>query len=318
MNHILLLGAGFSNNWGGWLASEVMADVLGRVSDDDGLSGLVHNVASFEDALTQVQADFQRQPSATTKARLDRLQGAILGTFGAMNQVFAAMPSMEFSQFREFSIQQFLSRFDAIFTLNQDLLFELHYLGMELHNPRRWNGYHFPAMQPPPNWQNLPRPDRLGALWRSMPKFQISENLQPIFKLHGSINWRDASNDGELLVMGANKQAAIGGSKILSWYSDQFRGYLGIPNTRLMVIGYSFSDHHINTIIHEVWQKSGLKMFIVDPLGRDVLNKFPQAAIRVIDRLEEIQLIGESRRPLRNTFGGDLLEHGKFMRYFAN
>src|SRR4051794_7608157 len=34
MHHILLLGAGFSRNYGGWLADELTADLMGRVSDD--------------------------------------------------------------------------------------------------------------------------------------------------------------------------------------------------------------------------------------------------------------------------------------------
>jgi hypothetical protein len=30
--HLLLLGTGFSRNWNGWLAGEIMGDLLGRLS----------------------------------------------------------------------------------------------------------------------------------------------------------------------------------------------------------------------------------------------------------------------------------------------
>ena len=34
MQRVTLLGAGFSRNWGGWLATEVLGEILGRVADD--------------------------------------------------------------------------------------------------------------------------------------------------------------------------------------------------------------------------------------------------------------------------------------------
>lgn len=232
-----------------------------------------------------------------------------------MKDAFASMPGMEFSNDLAFSIQKFLSKFDAIFALNQDLLFELHY-NIEIHGAPRWNGHHFPGMQPPPDWRTPFLADRLRNVWYPMPDLRKERNLQAIFKLHGSINWRDR-DDGQLLVIGGNKQTTVREQQILNWYSDQFKGFLETPNTRLMVIGYGFLDHYINEIIYQVWQRSQLRMFVVHPLGLEALNKHPKAAIRVPDPLEEIPSIGVSTRPLSSTFPGDRLEHGKLMRYFA-
>lgn len=315
MNFVLLVGAGFSHNWNGWLAEEIMGDVLGRVADDQELSTLLNQTGNFEDALSEVQAQYRNQGSPAAKVKLDRLQEAILDAFRAMNQAFADLPGMEFSDQRDMSIQAFLWKFDAIFTLNQDLLFELHY-NPELHDPRRGNGYYFPGMQRPPNWWGASIQDRLNAVWHPMYELRTEENLQPIYKLHGSMNWRDRDG-GELLVMGANKQRIIREKQILTWYSDEFRRYLEIPDTRLMVIGYGFRDDHIDAIMHQAWQRSGFRMFLVNPQGRAVLNKSPLAAIRVPNPLEAIQLIGDSLRQLLSTFGNDRLEHGKFMRFFG-
>jgi hypothetical protein len=313
MNHVLLLGAGFSRNWSGWLASEIMGDLLGRLADHAELSSLLRRIGNFEEALSQVQTDFRSQQGAETTTRLDRFQTAILDSFGAMNDAFASMPGMEFSNDRAFSVQEFLSKFDAIFTLNQDLLFELHY-NIELHGFRRWNGHHFPGMQPPANW----RTNRLCNVWHPMPEpdLRVEQNLQPIFKLHGSVNWRDRDN-GQLLVIGGNKQTTIREKQILNRYSDMFKSYIQTPNTRLMVIGYGFLDHHINEIIYQAWQSSQLRMFLVHPRGLEALNKHPKAANKVHVPLEEIPSIGVSTRPLSSTFAGDRLEHGKLMRYFA-
>ena len=41
MNFVLLLGAGFTRNWGGWLASEVFEYLLGSPEIDDNLCRLL-------------------------------------------------------------------------------------------------------------------------------------------------------------------------------------------------------------------------------------------------------------------------------------
>src|SRR5271165_710968 len=57
---------------------------------------------------------------------LNAIQEALADVFGRMNAQFAAR-QFEFSNDIAHSIQRFLVRFDAIFTLNQDLLIEVHY-----------------------------------------------------------------------------------------------------------------------------------------------------------------------------------------------
>jgi SIR2-like protein len=307
MNHVLLIGAGFSRNWNGWLANEIIDDLLGRLTDHQDLSDLLRKTDNFEEALSQIQIEFKSHPNSETVSRLNHFQTAILDSFGAMNQAFASIHSIEFSDKIEFSIQKFLARFDAIFTLNQDLLFELHY-NIETHGAGRWNGHNFPSMQPPMDWRTGLLKDRLDYIWRTTSDFQVSRNLQPIFKLHGSVNWRDQDN-GQLLVIGGNKESTVQEKEMLKWYSDQFKGYLQIPNTRLMVIGYGFLDHYLNKIIYDAWEQNKFSMFIVHPRGRK--------AIPAKDQLEKISSIGASTRLLSSTFAGDHAEHGKLMRFFS-
>lgn len=90
--HVLLLGAGFSRNWNGWLAIEVMGELLGRLASDPGSYMLLRKAGNFEDALSQAQADARSRPTPEARARLEHVEHAILDTFGEMNRTFARLP----------------------------------------------------------------------------------------------------------------------------------------------------------------------------------------------------------------------------------
>ena len=82
--------------------------------------------------------------------------------------------------------------------------------------------------------------------------------------------------------MGGDKEFMIREHQVLRWYYEQFQQRLAIGGTRLMVIGYSFSDRHINEAITEAAQRETLTgMFLVDPAGWEVLNPTPPHHIKV-------------------------------------
>jgi hypothetical protein len=76
-----------------------------------------------------------------------------------------------------------------------------------------------------------------------------------------------------------------------------------------MVIGYSFSDAHINDAI-ATGLKAGLKLFVVDPCALDVLKKDPRVGAA------RSQLIGFSPRSMSNIFGGDRVAHARLSKFF--
>jgi hypothetical protein len=104
----------------------------------------------------------------------------------------------------------------------------------------------------------------------------------------------------------------------VSWYHQKFSEYL-LRGTRLMIIGYSFSDHHINQAIMRAADKQTLRLFIIDPQGVDVLNKQDPRHIQHQTDLMGLNpyIIGASRRPLIATFGNDRVEHSRLMRFFT-
>ena len=142
MPHILLTGAGFSRNWGGWLADEAFEYLLGHPQSDDSLRSLLwkHKTegGGFEAAFSELQTE---TPIGAFSVPMLKLNEAIRGMFADMNEAFATI-TFEFQNSREYQLRTWLFGFDAIFTLNQDVLMEQHYLTSNFvaASRGRWSG----------------------------------------------------------------------------------------------------------------------------------------------------------------------------------
>lgn len=314
MQHVALLGAGFSRNWGGWLATEVLGEILGRVADDPEVYGKLRHNKNFEDTLAELQADDRTCGTVKSRERLEHFESCVLSTFAEMNQSFAELAGWGLSNDKRESIDAFLARFDVIFTLNQDLLLELHYRN-ELETPRRWSGINFPGMGPPANWYSFRPEERLTPTWQPQGDVKIDDNVQPVIKLHGSVNWRDPEGN-QLLVMGGGKYQTIERHPVLRRYLDIFTEVLGTGQTKLMAIGYGFNDSHINDILVSAGTQHGLQMHLVNPSGLEVLSRYPAGAIQGPNPLNNIPLSGVTIRSLREIFSGDKLSQRSLMRFF--
>ena len=332
MADFLLIGAGFSRNWGGWLAGEVFEHLLGcpEVKDRPDLRELLfrhHSHGGFEAALAELQIERIRNPDVHHEP-LMALQAAVKRMFDDMNAAFmdASMDWQLGQQFRDRQIDTFLARFDAIFTLNQDVLLEQHYtsdsvlLGL---GPKRWSGLDLPGMDRLPSQDVMHERSWARSTWipRANDNFQVARRAQPIYKLHGSSNWARA--DGlPLLIMGAGKARDIELNPILAAYAKVFEERLSSGDSRLMAIGYGFRDGHINEVIFRAVEK-GLKFFVVDPRGANLARdenktREPNKIIcgTELEAIFEKALIGSSSRSLREIFNGDGPEFAKIMRFF--
>lgn len=160
--------------------------------------------------------------------------------FDDMNQGFFGIANFEFQQSQQKTIRAFLTRFDAIFTLNQDLLLEHHYIDhdVSLLSSGRWGGSALPGMRPFPNPDAANPNSWAQRKWTpaDQAEFAFDGHHQPYFKLHGSSNWHE-THGAPMLIMGGNKIREIGLSPVLSWYHQQFEERLYQPDTRLMIIG---------------------------------------------------------------------------------
>jgi hypothetical protein len=154
MNAVLLTGAGFSHNWGGRLAREINTAVAMRLQHDAPLADLLHRNPNFEEALTELQNEVATSARPGTAERLQKLETAIVDAFAVMNRNLGAA-SFNFSNDLKYSLPEFFVFFDAIFTLNQDLLLEKHYLYplqiIALAGTRRWLRGCLPGIDEIPN-----------------------------------------------------------------------------------------------------------------------------------------------------------------------
>ena len=321
MTHVLLTGAGFSSNWGGRLANDVFHYLLGCDELDDELRRLLwlnrNNNGGFEDVL----ADLQLATNDDGKRRYKFLTSALVGMFNGMGLAFMQREfEFRYPPDTRYSLASFLPRFDAIFALNQDTLLEQKYIPFV--SGQRWGGAHLPGLK---LLGNLPLSgsvhDRIAPLEPNPSDFRLTPNVQPYIKLHGSCNWNDGSSGGRILVMGGQKAVSINQFPILAWYHQQFRNYLSRPGARLMIIGYSFSDAHINDAIMDAIKGADLRIFLIDPAGEKVLDKRDPRA-QIPDRpglMEAIppRIIGMSQRPISSTFNDDIVEHNNLMRFFT-
>lgn len=328
MKHIALLGAGFSRNWGGLLADDAFGHLIGapEVQANAAIRTALlrrKDNGGFEAALSDIQGAYLHSKGATEKANLDQLQAAIRGMFLDMDRGFAAR-NFEFQNDIAYLVRTFLIRFDAIYSLNQDGLPELHYLNgnIQLGSSGRWNSWQLPGMRLNPDPLRHPLDKTPIPLWTPEPsKFLLADKNQPFVKLHGSHNW--ITNDGEkLLVLGADKAKMIASNAVLRWCFELFDRDLSEP-VKLMIIGYGFRDPHINETLLKSARANHLKLFVIDSLGARALdqnNPTRGRSIYVRSELDEIlssTLIGTSNRLLSETFHNDRIEHAKLMRFFT-
>lgn len=232
----------------------------------------------FEGCLEQLQKQYAERPGAESARRLSALQKGVAHVFEDMNKSF--LDDKQFSY--ESTICRFTAKFDAIFTLNQDVLLEYGYIDrfdVGLLTPRRWHSVQLPGMRRVPSPDALLHNSWAHARWEPLPesKYQVHPHSQPIFKLHGSSNWF-TSGGMQLLVMGGSKDAQISQHPILRRYANEFLEHLCRGDSRLLIIGYGFRDQHINRAIADAVYKHGLKFFNISPEGSDHARLLNQAA----------------------------------------
>lgn len=325
MPHILLTGAGFTRNWGGWLSNEVFEYLLGCPEmNADILAHLWKSKNSnqgFEHTLQALREEHVKANETRTEENIRLFERMIEGMFNSMNNGFLQVlfdPTFNPNKIggTEGFIGQFLSDFEAIFTLNQDCFLELQYSTRNLNHVSngRWRDLYSPGLKKIQiNGQNYGPP---GLFEPASKDYQLEPSRQPYFKLHGSCNWR--AGDATMLIMGGDKAPSIDKNFLLRSYRDRFIDCLGKPNCRLVIIGYSFQDQHINSIIAN-GVKAGTKIFIIDAAGIDVLGSgvsdgIDARALAVRHQIRE-GVLGASRRRLLDTFSNDVVERAKIKRF---
>jgi transcriptional regulator with XRE-family HTH domain len=254
---------------------------LQRLRHEKGLSQeeLAHSANVHQTYLSGVENVLGRLQTATDAAnilRREALTSVLVGIFNSMGAGYMQR-QLEFSSMPDtrYSLTPFLGRFQAIYTTNQDTLIEQKYLPVSSHQRRA----HLPGLKYiDPSALTGSAHDAIAVMEPNPAEFRLSPMMQPYIKLHGSVNWVESNVGERILIMGGQKTAIIKKFPLLNWYHEEFRKTLALPGARLMVMGYSFSDEHINDAILAAVKTSDLKIFIVDPGGVGIIDKRDKSA----------------------------------------
>ncbi len=169
------------------------------------------------------------------------------------------------------------------FTLNQDLFIERHivdktFLGTHGHRqlfplgisarPGMMGSFLGARPLTRDELKTLPSDDQL-------PKIKENAERHTRFgyvKLHGSTGWIGAGGS-DAMVIGGGKTGRIKKEPLLRWYSDLFERVLLERRHRLLIIGYSFRDPHINEVIAKSLRSPGLDLAVISPQPWSVFDK---------------------------------------------
>lgn len=314
---VLLTGAGFSYPFGGLLAKEFWDALFRRpeVQGNPKLRSLILSNRQFEDALAVA-----RTSGEYTAIDVSGFENAVLSVFRAMDTDISSNHTWRDGALNVYKFQDFLKRFQChrqdgsanasfLFTLNQDFTVERHW-------------YNFNHWAFPPHLPGVPTSMRMnsaGKSWFSTHSPEVHDDIMEVtipdeplielasstnyVKLHGSINWRKADGS-RALVIGSQKDKQVRDMPLLNSYGELFSQVLS-KRIRLMVVGYSFQDEHINLHISRACLKHGLDLHIWDKFASDILDRITSRddCAGIADRVS-----GVWTRPMQDVWPADQSE----------
>lgn len=208
-----------------------------------------------------------------------------------------------------------------IFTTNNDLYNEYALDSLNIHYISGFSGginkFFNPALF---NYNFSKRMDT------SIEKFEPVENMVYLYKIHGSINWiEDEQNantffnikevssisqrveDKNVLIYPApTKQNKSLGSPYVEMFRE-FQKKLLEPHGVLFVIGYSFSDEHVNNVIYQALAtNSTINVVILNDVSETKIGKVDDN--RIFKIWGEFQLLGEEKEVKKNQKSSEEVE----------
>lgn len=277
--HILLTGAGFTKNFGGLLAIEMWAEIFNheKIQAQPKIKELMSNDFDYESIYDSIMKDSNKDNEK--EAIDDAVKSAYEYIDSILRQLIISHPNpIELyivndliSLFRENATR----KYSFIFTLNQDLFFERLYTNHHngklsipgIKNNSKWFTTYFNKPLSSEDYYRLPNDEELNHNINA-----LSDENFFLIKLHGSYNWE--SFDGtRKMVIGRGKTEQIQKEPLLKYYFEIFENVLSRDQCRLLIIGYGFSDEHINRIISKAVRDNGLKIYIISPVSPEEFKK---------------------------------------------
>jgi hypothetical protein len=268
---VLFTGAGFTKNFGGFLAKEMWSKIFNnpRVQSYPRVKKLLINDFDYESIYHRIlngnySEDEKNVISDTileVYRSLDNICSEWLFRSDAPNPVNIS------------GVNKLIERFSAgankkgfFFTLNQDLFVERYFnstnSGLILPGVKKIPDAHKTIIKLPIENQDFIKLPTESELNGSTNNF-YSATIHYV-KLHGSYGWI-SSGGLNRYVIGKDKEDQIASEPLLSWYFNLFRNVLSNPNRKLLIIGYGFRDAHINEIFANSIKEFGLRLYVISP-----------------------------------------------------
>ncbi|MFV7790887.1 SIR2 family protein [Aliarcobacter lanthieri] len=140
----------------------------------------------------------------------------------------------------------------------------------------------------------------------SIEKYEALDNMIYLYKLHGSINWIEKEGNSLFNIQEINikytddkpKESVLiypnplkQSKSLTSPYTDiirEFQKKLLLPNSVLIVIGYSFSDDHLNNIIYQALSSnSSISIVIFGNYDKPIFKIDDKRIYKIYGQIEE-------------------------------
>lgn len=284
-NRYLLTGAGFSKNFGLPLARQVW----GMIFNDPNIQKTKYikkqMLKDFNYELLYSKVIHDQKYSQEREVFLSRINIVF-------NNVFEEICIRAIQNESNYNIcyndlREFIKLFQtsSVFTLNQDLFLERlflesdikllpsPYIGSCIYNYKpnaQQIGKHTAHcyLHSNPEWKNddgiMPTQEKLNEL-KKIWSDTVIRNTPLYYKLHGSIGWKSPIQNRIPIIMGTGKSNQIQEEPLLKEYFEIFEKTLSKTGLKLLIIGYSFCDHHVNEIILNSINNYDLQLHVLNP-----------------------------------------------------
>ncbi len=280
-----MTGAGYTKNFGGLLADQMWAKIFNHkeVQDKPALKELLFDTFDYESVYHEVCNDDDKNSEKKTYEEDEKnaIHTAILEAYKKLDVIAQNyIPVRDDSKHNVLigaekiidCLTRDMSQINFFFTLNQDLFIE-RLISCEYKNITRppFEGRIFipkltKSQLPLENkdFINVPDEDKLDNSKRAT---DLSRLECHYIKLHGSFGWKSSDPDRpDMMVIGRNKEEQIANEPLLTWYLDLFEQVLFQGGIKLLIIGYSFRDDHINEVIATACEIHDMKIYIISPV----------------------------------------------------
>ena len=273
--NFLFTGAGFTKDFGGFLATEMWTEIFNHpeVRKHARLRELLLNDFDYESIYYRVLKSSEYssgEKEAIKKAVLKaynsldaNIANCSLGTYGpdlacisGVNKMIKCCAGGQ-------------NKIPFFFTINQDLFVERFTsdIGKKVIYPFFKDNWilptdrrsSFPNDITKPEWVTVPDQNEIQKKTGN----PLSCRFLYYVKLHGSYGWK-SSDGSDLMVIGRSKEQQIAQEPLLTAYFDFFRNVLS-QGVKLLVIGYGFGDEHVNRVIAESIKDYGLEVYVLSP-----------------------------------------------------